>query len=142
LKADYFGAYVGLSNAYEQTQKMDKAIEVYEKIVGQNQSDPETLYNYGRLLYNRNNTGDRDLVEKIWSKVISIQPNYSNALYSLGLLYETRGDQATALQYYYRVKDLNPDNQNILDKIKKMVGASASVAPTPNVTPVQIKNKT
>ncbi len=122
LKNNYFGAYIGLSNAYEQTQKNDKAIEVYDKIVSQNQSDPETLYNYGRLLYNRNRTGDRDLAEKIWSKVVSIQPNYSNALYSLGLLYETRGDKSTALQYYYKVKDLNPNNKNIIDKIKKMVG--------------------
>lgn len=124
LKADYFGAYVGLSNAYEQTQKNDKAIEVYEKIVAQKQTDPETLYNYGRLLYNRNGAGDRDSAEKIWGQVIKIQPNYSNALYSLGLLYETNGDKATALQFYYKVKDLNPNNKNIADKIKKMVGSN------------------
>ena len=124
LKADYFGAYIGLSNAYEQTQKNDKAIETYEKIVGQKQTDPETLYNYGRLLYNRNATGDRDLAEQIWSKVIKIQPNYSNALYSLGLLYETNDDKATALQFYYKVKDLNPNNKNIADKIKKMIGSN------------------
>ncbi len=135
LKADYFGAYVGLSNAYEQTQKSDKAIEVYEKIVGQKQADPETLYNYGRLLYNRNGQGDRNTAEKIWDKVVDMQPNYSNALYSLGLLYEVRGDRATALQYFYKVKDLNPNNKNIADKIKSMVGASVS---TPS-DQVQIK---
>jgi len=135
LKADYFGAYVGLSNAYEQTQKNDKAIEVYEKIVGQKQTDPETLYNYGRLLYNRNGSGDRDSAEKIWNKVVEMQPNYSNALYSLGLLYEMRGDKTTALQYFYKVKDLNPNNKNIADKIKKMVGAANS---TPAET-IQIK---
>jgi tetratricopeptide (TPR) repeat protein len=124
LKADYFGAYIGLSNVYEQTQKIDQAIIVYEKIIGQNQTDPETLYNYGRLLYNRNNQGDRDLAEKVWNKVISLQPNFSNALYSLGLLYETRGDKTTALQYYYKVKDLNPNNKNIAEKIKKLVGSA------------------
>lgn len=141
LKPDYFGAYVGLSNAYEQTQKIDKAIEVYEKIVGQNQSDPETLYNYGRLIYNRNGSGDRDLTEKIWMKVISIQPNYSNALYSLGLLFENRGDKSTALQYYYKVKDLNPNNKNITDKIKKLVGSSEVAVPatTPTQDQIQIK---
>lgn len=139
LKPDYFGAYIGLSNVYEQTQKNDEAIAVYEKIVGQNNNDPETLFNYGRLLYNRNHSGDRALAEKIWLKVVDLQPNYSNALYSLGLLYETRGDKATALQYYYKVKDLNPNNKNIADKIKKLVGSSNAVEPAP--TTVQIKPK-
>lgn len=139
LKADYYGAYIGLSNAYEQTQKNDKAIEVYEKIVGQKQADPETLYNYGRLIYNRNKSGDRDQAEKIWLKVISIQPNYSNALYSLGLLYETRGDRSTALQYYYKVKDLNPNNKSIIDKIKKMIGSSESTVPNVDASQIKIK---
>jgi len=122
LKPDYFGAYIGLSNAYEQTQKMDKAIEVYEKLMKQSEVNPETLYNYGRLIYNRNTKGDRGLAEKIWLQVVEQQPNYSNALYSLGLLYEMRGDKNTALQYYYRVRDLNPDNKEIFTKIKNLVG--------------------
>ena len=139
LKPDYYGAYVSLSNAYEQTKKTDKAIETFEKIVEQKQVDPETLYNYGRLIYNRNGNGDRDLAEKIWLKVISLQPNYSNALYSLGLLYETRGDKTTALQYFYKVKDLNPNNKNISDKIKKLLGSSTSAEPTVVSNQIKIK---
>ncbi len=130
LKKDYFGAYSGLSNAYEQTQKIDKAIEVYEKIIPQTQVSPEVLYNYGRLLYNRDGRGDKAMAEKIWNKVVELQPNYSNALYSLGLLYESRGDMSTALQFYYKVKDLNPNNKSIIEKIKKLVGASNPVAPS------------
>src|SRR3989339_841967 len=139
LKPDYYGAYVSLSNAYEQTKKTDKAIETFEKIVEKKQVDPETLYNYGRLIYNRNGNGDRDLAEKIWLKVISLQPNYSNALYSLGLLYETRGDKTTALQYFYKVKDLNPNNKNISDKIKKLLGSSTSAEPTVVSNQIKIK---
>lgn len=139
LKPDYFGAHIGLSNAYEQTQKIDKAIDIYEKIVSQIQADPETLYNYGRLIYNRNNGGDRDLAEKIWLKVVTLQPNYSNALYSLGLLYETRKDLATALQYYYKVKDLNPNNKNISDKIKKLIGPSTSIGPVVDSNQIKVK---
>jgi tetratricopeptide (TPR) repeat protein len=56
--------------------------------------------------------------------VLELQPNYSNALYSIGLLYETRGDKATALKYYYKVKDLNPNNQDILNKIKSLMGGA------------------
>lgn len=124
LKADYFGAYVGLSNVYEQTQKNDKAIEIYEKMIDQNQTNSEILYNYGRLLYNRNKKGDRDKAEKIWIQVVEVQSNYSNALYSLGLLYENKNARQTALEYYYKVKALNPNNKSIIDKINSLVGST------------------
>ncbi len=137
LKADYYGAYVGLANAYEQTQKNDKAIALYEKLISSKQANPEILYNYGRLLYNRNTAGDRDMAQKIWLSVIQSQPNYSNALYSLGLWYETRGDKTTALQYYYKVRDLNPNNPDILKKIQSLVGATVA----PATTKTEIKPK-
>lgn len=126
LKLDYYGAYVGLANAYEQTQKNDQAIALYEKLINNKQANPEILYNYGRLLYNRNIKGDRDTAQQIWLAVIQAQPNYSNALYSLGLWNETRGDKNAALQYYYQVRDLNPNNQDILNKIQSLTGASGS----------------
>ncbi len=123
LKADYYGAYLGLANVYEQTQKNDQAMAIYEKLINSKQANPEILYNYGRLLYNRNAQGDRDLAQKIWLNIIQAQPNYSNAIYSLGLWYETHGDRNTALQYYNKVRDLNPNNQDILKKIQSLVGA-------------------
>jgi tetratricopeptide (TPR) repeat protein len=124
LKPDYIGAYMGLANTYEQKQQIGKAVETYEKVLVANQNNPEFLYNYGRLLYNRNSRNDRDSALKIWNRVLELQPNYSNALYSIGLLYETRGDKATALKYYYKVKDLNPNNQDILNKIKSLMGGA------------------
>lgn len=139
LKVDFYGAYVGLANALEQTQKNDQAIALYEKLINNKQSNPEILYNYGRLLYNRNTRGDRDMAQKIWLTVIEAQPNYSNALYSLGLWYETRGDKTTAMQYYYKVRDLNPTNPDILKKIQSLVGAAVPVVD--ETKKVEIKNK-
>jgi tetratricopeptide (TPR) repeat protein len=131
LKPDYFGAYVGLSNAYEQTQKFDLAIGVFEKLISQNKVNAEIMYNYGRLLYNRNSGADRENALKIWLKVVEQQPNYSNALYSIGLWYENKGDLTNAFKYYYKVRDLNPNNRNILDKINKLLGASPAVQNPP-----------
>ena len=37
-------------------------------------------------------------------------------------LYEGKGEKSTALQYYYKVKDLNPDNKDIIQKIRTLVG--------------------
>lgn len=123
LKKDYVGAYTALANAYEQVKQNDKAIEVYQKILSTNANNSELLFNYGRLLYNRKQTGDKQMAEKLWLEAIKIQPKYSNALYSLGLYYENSGDKALALQYFYKVKELNPDNKDVAAKIKSLVGA-------------------
>jgi len=125
LKQDYIGSYVGLANAYEQKQEMDKAVEAYKTIMPVALQNPDALFNYGRLIYNRNQGADRADAEKLWLEAIRIQPNYSNALYSLGLLYEYRGEKTKALDYYYKVRDLNPDNKDILVKIRSLVGGAA-----------------
>ncbi|OGH87806.1 MAG: hypothetical protein A3J93_05240 [Candidatus Magasanikbacteria bacterium RIFOXYC2_FULL_42_28] len=122
LKSDYVVASISLSQIYETEQNFEKAVEIYEKIMTIAGNNAEVAYNYGRLLYNRNAKGDRDGAEQIWLKVIEAQPNFSNVLYSLGMLYETRGDKYKALDYYYQVKELNPDNKDITAKIKSLVG--------------------
>jgi len=126
LKKDYAGAYVGLSGAYEANKDLDKAIDTYKNILSLGQQNPEIYFNYGRMLYNRNKTDDRSNAEKLWLEAVRIQPGYSNALYSLGLLYEGQGDKAKALEYYYKVKDLNPDNKDIIAKIKALVGGNTA----------------
>lgn len=124
LKKDHIGAYVGLANAYEQTREVDKAIAIYVGIAPLAQNDVDYLFNFGRLLYNRNANGkdDRNDAEKLWIEVVRRQANYSNALYSLGLLYESRGDKTQALEYYYKVKELNPGNKDITTKITHLIG--------------------
>ena len=123
LKSDFVAAGGGLSQVYENQQDFDKAVEAYKKILGPAGDNLEVAYNYGRLLYNRNAVGDRDSAEQIWLQVVEKQENFSNVLYSLGMLYETRGDKFKALDYYYKVKELNPDNPDIVAKIKSLVGA-------------------
>jgi len=126
LKSDYFKAYISLATVYEQTQQTDKAIELYKTIILQASNDTDVLFNFGRLLYNRNSGTDRADAEKIWLRVVELEPKYSNALYSLGLLYESKGNKANALQYYYKVKELNPNNKDVVAKIKSLLGAPAN----------------
>ena len=54
------------------------------------------------------------------SGLVAAEPKYSNALYSLGLLYEMRGEKSKALLYYRRVLELNPDNKEIKTKIANL----------------------
>ena len=121
LKRDYVAAHLGLAVSYEQNGEFDKANDSYQTALSLEPSNVEALFNYGRLLFNRNGKGDRAIAEKVWLQVIQVQPNHSNALYSLGLLYEIRGSKTLALQYYYKVKDLNPGNKDITNKINSLV---------------------
>ena len=126
LKTDYFGAYIGLANSYDQNGQTDEAVSTYEKIIQVAQDNPDILFSYGRLLYNRGQSGDRDRAEELWLRVVELNGQHSNALYSLGLLYEGEGNRNRALQYYYKVKDLNPGNQDITIKIRNLVGPDTS----------------
>jgi tetratricopeptide (TPR) repeat protein len=126
LKKDYIGAYTSLARVYEINNEMDKAINIYKDafvLGGSNNS--EFLFNFGRLLYNRNTGTDRKDAEQLWLAVEKIQPNYSNALYSLGLYYESIGDKNNALNYYNKAKALNLDNADIQKKIQSLTTASA-----------------
>lgn len=121
LKADYLDARMSLAQVYESDNKIEEAVEVYKSAFNLGSSNATFLFDFGRVLYNRNKGEDRADAEKLWLAAVRIQPSYSNALYSLGLYYETKGDKTTALQYYYKVKDLNPDNKDITAKIKSLV---------------------
>lgn len=124
LKKDYVAAYVSLTGAYESNKETDKAIETYRNLLPLGANNSDILFNFGRLLYNRGQKDDKANAEKLWLEAVRIQPNYSNALYSLGLLYETRGNRTLALEYYYKVKDLNPDNKDITAKIRSLVAGA------------------
>lgn len=130
LKKDYLDAYVGLARVYEQQNKIDDAVDAYKNSLNYGGSqNAMTLFDFGRVLYNRNKDTDRTDAEVLWLNAVRLQPNYSNALYSLGLLYESKGDKTSALQYYYKVKDLNPENKDIIAKIRSLVGVPREETP-------------
>ncbi|MBI2038655.1 MAG: tetratricopeptide repeat protein [Candidatus Nealsonbacteria bacterium] len=45
--------------------------------------------------------------------MLQIFPNHSNALYSLGLAWQRKGNNAKARTYFEKVLELNPDNQEV-----------------------------
>lgn len=58
-------------------------------------------------------------IEKIYKEVRYIS-GIVPALFSLGLLYDEKGDTATSQLYYQQVLDLNPEHLQARDKIKKV----------------------
>lgn len=122
LKPDYVTAYVELAEIYRGQEKYNEALALYKTIVASVPDNPQVLYNYGVLFFNRHAEGDDAQAEQLWIQAIKFKPDYSNALYSLGLLYERMGNKAKALPYFQKVQELNPQNQDVKAHIRKLEG--------------------
>jgi tetratricopeptide (TPR) repeat protein len=122
LKANYVDAFVRLSAVEESKKDLNTAILRMSDAFRFSPKNPEILFQLGRLLYNRNKGDDLRLAEQAFLGAVNLNPDYSNALYSLGLLYERLGQQKEALGYYNHVLRLNPDNADIRAKINALLG--------------------
>jgi tetratricopeptide (TPR) repeat protein len=65
-------------------------------------------------------------------RAVSLNTNYSNARYFLGLIYDRQGDKERALKEFAQIEILNPDNQEgkvILQNLREGRGALESIVP-------------
>lgn len=120
LKPDFLAAHISLATLYEGEGQLEKAIQVYRDVPPAGQQNADVVFNYGRLLYNRRQGDDVENAKLLLKAAIELNPNFSNALFSLGILYEEQSDKAKALEYYQKVADLNPENKDIKAKIKSL----------------------
>lgn len=118
VNPDYIPAYVSLSQLYESEEELDEAIAVFAPIQAVVEQNPEILYELGRMHFNRDKKDDLDKAEELWLTAASLVPDYSNVLFSLGLLYERKQEYNKALGYYQTVRTLNPDNADVREKIR------------------------
>jgi len=100
-----------LATSTEEAKKeFEKSIELYPL-------NPEALFELGTISYNNNN-----LTEAVFNlqKAVIFSPNYSNARYALGLAYTAQGEKDLALAEFKKVLELNPGNQDVIDKINAL----------------------
>ena len=92
--------------------------------------DALAWYNLGAILYS---AGSYDLAAQALEKAVSLQNNYANAIFILGLSYDKLGRDDSALAAIGAVAQLNPSDatvQQVLTNLK--AGKSALEAPTPS----------
>lgn len=63
------------------------------------------------LLYYQNNDLDRARAE--FERAVSINDNYSNARYFLGLIYDRQGEKRNAIDQFEKIEVFNPDSQEV-----------------------------
>lgn len=126
LKADYVDAYTSLALLEEAQGNLDSALVHMMDAARLSNQNIDIIFQLGRLAYNRNKEGDMALAEQAFLATLQLNPNYSNSLFSLGLLYERQGKRSEALDYYRRVQRLNPQDEQIKKKIDSFAPADNS----------------
>ncbi len=122
LKPNFIPGYVALSLLEEGSGNVASAIEYMAAAASIAPNDPVNVYNLGRLYYNRNQGDDLARAEQLFLLSAALNPNYADALWSLGLLYERRKNDSEALKYYRKVQALNLGNVDVKAKIQSLLG--------------------
>lgn len=121
LKPDYAVAHLALSLLFEQQKDFDKAISEATEAVKFGGNDLNMAYQLARLYFNRAQGEDGARAEKILSAIITRNPNYANAHFTLGSLYERQGKTSEAIREFEKVRELNPKNSEIEQKLEGLV---------------------
>ena len=107
LKPDFAAAYFLKSQVLAQDNKLDEAITAALSAVQLVQDDPLGWYNLGTILYAKKNWNDAAIA---FAQAATLQPDYSNAIFMLGLTLVELKDNTQALAALARVKELNPND--------------------------------
>ena len=110
LKSDYAPARFQIASVYQLQGKTAEAIQELETTKLLAPFDVGLAFQLG-LIYYQNENYEKARIEL--ERAIGISPNYSNALYFLGLTYSKEGERAQAIEKFERVSEINPKNEEI-----------------------------
>jgi len=114
-KSDYSEAKFNLAKLLGVKDSVNESIELLNNLVNEQYNSVEVYYHLGRAYFSNN---DFDSAIRSLEKVLLINPNHSNALYSIALSYERLGNTRSAKHYFKKVSELNPENLEVEEKLK------------------------
>jgi tetratricopeptide (TPR) repeat protein len=115
-------AIISIGNCYANRGQNDKALEWYGKVEFDKIKDPVVLYNVASNYY-KNSKFDEAL--KYYQKAVELRPDFTDAIYQLGLAYTTMGNTAEAIKTFEGYLKIDADSpragqvRNFLEYLKK-----------------------
>jgi tetratricopeptide (TPR) repeat protein len=122
LKPNYIDGFAALAMLEEVEGNADAAVAQMANAFRLAPQDPTIMFHLGRMLFNRNQGNDLAIAEQLFAAAVQANPNYSDALFSLAVLYERQGKASEALKLYRRVLQLNPGSTDLQAKVRAMSG--------------------
>ncbi len=129
LKPDYAPAHYYLAAAYERQGRLADAASRLAALRQVSPSDVGLGFQLS-MLYIR--LQKLDLAQAELERVVALSPDYSNALWYLGAIYEKNGDKEKAIAAIRHVNGLNPNNAAVAKRLDELVnGKSDASIPVP-----------
>lgn len=126
--------FAPLANEYRKNGELDQAIQLCEAHLGDQPGNMNGHVVYGQALFD---SGRYDQAETTFTTALSLDPENLIALRHLGDISRLNGNAAAALDWYQRVLDADPRNDEILGFIDALKAESAAPPPPPREpTPV------
>jgi tetratricopeptide (TPR) repeat protein len=138
--------YQSLFNATGDLSYESRAVASYDGALKLNPNDPYSLAQKGNvfLVAALKSTQDQaqqrsqyfSQAREQLEKAVSIKPDYSNALYSLGSVYDFLNQKDKAIEVFTKIQQLNPQNTDI----KKILDSLNAGLPAPKITTPTVEN--
>lgn len=141
LKNNYATAHYRLSLMKESEKDIDGAIVSAEAAARFAPRDLGASYNLGRLLYNRNKEGDFLRAEQMFRRILAVNRDHANTLYSLGLLLERKNELREAREMYERVLELDPNNNDVKERLAKLPEGTPRAVPSSPVREEEVSEE-
>jgi len=136
IKSDYAPAHFQLAMISQLEGKTEEAIQKLEetkKIAPAN--DIGLAFQLGLLYYQDKNY---QKAQAEMERTVVINPNYSNALYFLGLIYDKQGEKNKAIEKFTKVLDLNPGNEEVIKILDNLKAGKEALEGIIQETPPQV----
>jgi len=107
IRPDGIDALYALGMQYQQSDRLNEALETYTHILQLDSTYRTAYYNMGYIQYQYLQLYDEALEN--FEKAVKVDPKYFQAVYMRGLCYEAKGDVEKAKREYSYAIQLNPD---------------------------------
>jgi tetratricopeptide (TPR) repeat protein len=130
-KQNYSSAHMFLTNLYDRRGELEQAIAQLSNVVVLNPQNAGLYFQLGLLHYKNDDLGK---AESSFRQALSINSDYANARYFLGLVYARQEKPEEALSQFERVQENNPENEEVKQIISNLEAGNpplAGIAPSP-----------
>lgn len=124
IRPDGVDALYALGMQYQQTDKLNEALETYTHILQIDSTYRTAYYNMGYIQYQYLQLYNEALIN--FNRAVKVDPKYYQAVYMRGLCYEAKGDVARAKQEYSYAIQLNPNYKLAADGLTRLLNKTTN----------------
>lgn len=122
IRPDGIDALYALGMHYQSTDKLNKALETYTRIMDIDSTYAAAYFNMGYVQYQYLQLYEEALAN--FDKAVQANPKYYQAVYMRGLCFEARGDVTRAKREYAYALELNPNYKKAADGMQRVLSSA------------------